>query len=292
MTPPPSRTSSVDFSSRNRESNQMKINSIAAFSTPVLPGSVPRRLFVASAATGLADWLFYQHRIGVSLALFLLVLAGLSLLTNPSWIRRGEAAVAVPILIAGVAPIFEAFNALSALFGVLALAVAVSSLTNPFIANLRDRFDAARTLLLTGPFRLALDVVRSRIWSISPSLLTVWVVPLLLGGIFLGLFASANPLIEHALTAFDPQGAASQISFARLLFWSVALMAIWPFIALRWDRKPPKAAADPTPPEAMQVVPAAVDPFAPVLFGPPAILRSLLLFNLLFAVQTILDLVY
>ena len=122
--------------------------------------------------------------------------------------------------------------------------------------------------------------------------MTVWIVPLLLSGIFLALFASANPLIENALAAFDPQGAASHVSVRRLLFWSLTLAVIWPFIALRWDRKVPKPRGDMAQPDAAPATPAAADPFTHELFGPPAILRSLVLFNLLFAVQTILDLIY
>ena len=270
----------------------MKSIPIADFRIPVRLSSVPHKLIVAAAVTTFADWLFYEHRIGVSLALFLLVLAGVSLLANPSWINRSQAPIAATILIAGLAPIVEAFNVLSALFGVLAVSVVVSSLTNPFIENLRGRFDAARTLLLAGPFRLVSDIARSRIWAISPSHLTVWLVPLLLSAIFLGLFASANPLIENMLAAFDPQGAASRISFGRLLFWSVTLTVVWPFIALRWERKQPKMSDAVAQLDAASAPPAEVDPVTHELFGPPAILRSLMLFNLLFAVQTVLDLVY
>jgi hypothetical protein len=271
----------------------MKSISIAGFQMPVPPSAVPRHLAVAAVTTAFADWLFYDHGIGLSLVLFLLVLTGLALVTNRSWISRREAPIALMILIAGLAPIIEAFNVLSVLFGVLAVAVAVSSLTHPFITTWRDRFEAVGTLLLAGPFRLVPDIARSRIWSVSPSRLTVWIVPLFLSVIFLGLFASANPLIENMLAAFDLHGAASHVSFARLLFWSVTLSVTWPFIALRWDRKAAvKAGADLVQPDAAVVPPPDVDSFTRELFGPEAILRSLVLFNLLFAVQTILDLIY
>jgi hypothetical protein len=271
----------------------MKSISIAGFQMPVPPSAVPRHLAVAAATTAFADWLFYDHGIGLSLVLFLLVLTGLALLTNRSWISRREAPIALMILIAGLAPIIEAFNVLSVLFGVLAVAVAVSSLTHPFITTWRDRFEAVGTLLLAGPFRLVPDIARSRIWSVSPSRLTVWIVPLFLSVIFLGLFASANPLIENMLAAFDLHGATSHVSFARLLFWSVTLSVIWPFIALRWDRKAAvKACADVAQPEAASVPPPDAYSFSRELLGPEAILRSLVLFNLLFAVQTTLDLIY
>jgi Domain of unknown function (DUF4173) len=271
--------------------------STAAYRMPALLGSAPRKLLIAAAATALADWLFYDHRIGLSLALFLLGLASVSLLTNGVRANRRQALVAVTMLIAGLAPIVEEFNILSALFGVLAVAIAVASLTSPFIAGLRDHCRAVRTLLLVGPLRLFPDLARSRIWSSSPGYFKVWIIPLFLSGIFLLLFASANPLIENFIAVDLGQGV-SRFSVTRLLFWIVTLSVIWPFIALRWDRKAASEAGadvtqlDAVPVDAAPALPANGDTLLRALFGPGAILRSLVLFNLLFAVQTILDLIY
>jgi hypothetical protein len=278
--------------------HQMTSISIAAFRMPVLLDSLPRKLAITAAATAFADWLFYDHRIGLSLALFLLALAGISLLINQGLTSRRDASIAAIVAIAGLAPIVEELNILSALFGVSAAAIAVSSLTNPFIEGLRDRCEAALTLLLAGPFRLFPDLVRSRIWSHSAGHLTVWIVPLLLGGVFLGLFARANPLIENLLASFDPRDGVSQFSIVRLLFWIAMASLIWPFIHLRWYRKAvPDAGVDTMPVdsasvEAAPALPTKVDTLLGKLFGAEAILRSLVLFNLLFAVQTMLDLIY
>jgi hypothetical protein len=252
---------------------------ITAFPVPVLSCSVPRKLAVAAGATALADWLFYDHTIG--------------LLTNRMRAGRREALIAFGILIVGVIPIVEQkLTPLSVLFGIVAVAAAVSALTTPFIEGWHDRFEAVRTLLLVGPFRLLPDLARTRMWSRSLSGLTVWIVPLFLSAIFLGLFASANPLIEHLL-ALDWQSGASQFSLVRLLFWMMMLSIIWPFIHLRWHRKAtPEADVDMTRADAGPASPADVDALPGELFGPGAILRSLVLFNLLFAVQTVLDLVY
>lgn len=271
----------------------MKSISLTAFPMPVWSCSLPRKLGVAAGATALADWLLYDHTIGISLALFLLVLAGLSLLANRMRASRREALIAVAVLVAGVAPIVEAPTPLSVVFGILAVAVAVSTLTTPFIEGWRDRFKAVRTLLLVGPFRLLPDIARSRTWSHSLSALTVWIVPLFLGAIFFGLFVSANPLIEHGLAALDWRGGASQVSVARILFWMMMVSVIWPFIHLRWHRKTAsESAGDPVQADTASASPADADWPGSELFGPAAILRSLVLFNLLFAVQTGLDLVY
>jgi hypothetical protein len=277
---PPAPSTDVAPFPANTGQDPMKSISLTAFPMPVWSCSVPRRLAVAAGATALADWLFYDRTIGISLALFLLVLAGLSLLVNRMRAGRREALIAVAILIAGVAPIVEALTPLSVLFGVLAVAVAVSTLTTPFIEGWRDRFNAVRTLLLVGPFRLLPDIARSRTWAHSLGSLTVWIVPLFLSAIFVGLFTSANPLIEHVIAALDWRSGAHQLSLARLLFWMMMVSVIWPFIHLRWHRK---RALEPAQADAVPASAAEADRLTGELFGPGAILRSLILFNLLFA---------
>jgi uncharacterized protein DUF4153 len=285
----------IPLSHANASQNQMTSISLTALPPPALLRGVPRKLAVAIAATAFADWLFYDHAIGLSLALFLLVLACISLLANPVRTSRRQVLIAVAILIAGLAPIMEELDTLSALFGVVAVAVAVASLTNPFIEGLRDRVKAVLALLLAGPFRLFPDLARSLSRPSSLSHLTMWIVPLFLSGIFLLLFASANPLIEHMLATLDLWKRASEFSVARPLFWIVTLSAIWPFVHVRWHRKavsqPPVAIAQQ---DAAPALPANLDtlPDEGELFGPGTILRSLISFNLLFAVQSVMDLTY
>src|SRR4051812_17245680 len=264
---------------------QMNSNTIAALRFPILLDSIPRRLIVALAVTGFADWLFYDQRIGISLAVFLLVLGGLSLLSNPRHAGLRQWLFAAAVFLVGLSSVIEEFNVLSASLAVLAVAIAVSSLTNPLMDGLRERYCAVQDLVLTGPFRIFADIAQSPRWSLTLKSFTVWVVPLALGCVFLLLFSSANPLIETWLNAIDLKAWLSRLSVARLLFWSVTLCVVWPFVYLKWIRKPSpepwagteRAAADEPPSE---------------LFGVAAILRSLLLFNLLFAVQSALDVVY
>jgi hypothetical protein len=282
----------VDELAAARESDTQMI-SIAA-TTPRLPlllDSIPRKLIVALAVTGFADWLFYDQKIGISLAVFLLVLGGLSLLTNPVHAGLRQWLLAAAVFMLGLAAVIEEFNVLSATLAVLAVAVAISSLTNPLLDGLRARYAAVQDLLLTGPFRIFADIAQSPRWVLTLKSFTVWVVPLFLSCVFLVLFSSANPLIETWLNAIDLKAWLSRLSVVRLLFWSVTLCVVWPFIYLKWicrslsgiwvyETEPAEAES----PEAEQ---------APSeLFGAAAILRSLLLFNLLFALQTTLDVIY
>jgi hypothetical protein len=260
-------------------------NTATAFRFPILLGTLPRRLLIAAAVTAFADWLFYDHRLGISVALFLLVLASLSLVTNPVHAGGRQILLAAAVVLAGLAPIVEELNVLSAALGVLAVTLAVSALTNPFIGGLRDRFAAVPGLLLFGPFRIFSDIAESSKWSLTLRHVTVWVVPVLLSGIFLILFSSANPLIESWFNAMDPRTLTLGLSTARLLFWTLAACVVWPFVYMKWSRSDPEPRNGAPQPEALEEAPSE-------LFGAAAILRSLVLFNLLFAIQTVLDLIY
>ncbi|MBC7052024.1 DUF4173 domain-containing protein, partial [Salmonella enterica subsp. enterica serovar Enteritidis] len=90
--------------------------------------------------------------------------------------------------------------------------------------------------------------------------------------------ASANPLIEKWISAANLSKLLANVSLARIWSWLLALCLIWPFVYPRWLRKP-------APTEA----PA---PGVTEFLSTATVLRSLILFNLLFAVQTVLDVVY
>ena len=260
----------------------------AAFLRPAMLASTCHRLLVAVVVTALADWLFYGHRPGLSLALFLMLLTALSLLGNPVRAPRRDVAIGLALLVAGLLPIVESLNPLSAAFGLLATAIVVASLTNPFISDLSDRLFAVLILLLSGPVRLFKDIRRLFGRSLSLGSFTIWIVPVALSGLFLLLFASANPLIERWLAAIDLRTAGAKLDFWRPLFWLALAAATWPFIAIKW-KWPVTAASDVAqaspPPERAGINTGNI-------FGAGAILRSLVLFNLLFAVQTVLDVTY
>jgi hypothetical protein len=125
--------------------------------------------------------------------------------------------------------------------------------------------------------------------------LMLWVMPLALGAIFLLLFVSANPVIEEWFTAFDFRRQAAHISLPRVGFWLLALSLVWPFVFMRAKSKLSEHAeaevrAFAATAADMAPMPAARPPG--LLFSEGAILRALILFNVLFAVQTVLDLTY
>lgn len=254
------------------------------------PGVIPLRNAVCVAVlVGLADWLFYDHDVGISLVIFLVALGAGVVAANPPDIGRRNLIVASLILLMGVLPFVVQPSMLAALFGIVAVAY--------FSVTIVDRESAWTKRLIDGLFllrdvtwRAPADVttaVRER--SIRPrwSLLLGWIVPLGLGAVFVVLLSAANPIIESLLPTFDLTRLIAAIDIPRTILWLLFACCVWPFILLR--RRASKTTPD-TPSPATPNAPLIALPA--VVLNRTVILRSLLLFNALFAVQTALDLIY
>jgi hypothetical protein len=249
-----------------------------SITSPVRTNAMVLRLAAAIGLAALADWLFYDQPAGISVVIFAIALAGCSVVTNLAALHRPGLFTAGLVMIAGLVPAIEDVNMLSLGFVLLALGVAAAMLTNPGFDSLADRARALRELYLFAPFRLARDAVGALNLPEISSGIAVWIVPVLMSCVFLLLFVSANPLIEQWVSAANLAKLTANLSLPRILFWLLALNLIWPFVYLRWLRKPAKTET-PTP---------GVTEF----LSTATVLRSLILFNLLFAVQTVLDVVY
>jgi hypothetical protein len=280
-------------------------------------------LGAAIAVTTLADFLFYQHTPGISVAIFAASLCVAALVANPVRARLTEIVAAFALLVVAIAPAIEDFGLLSSIFAaagasVFAL-VAAGWPARPAAQRLAD----VVLMTVSGPFRLAADLGRAiqdarqrDIARQGANWLLAWIVPLGLGGLFLLLFSQANPLIERWLTSVDKPH--WNLDLARPLFWLVAVNLIWPFLRVWSGVKPtmqyivealelelapaaptaqqPSAQEQPAPSPDATVAAEAALPTPELaegpLFGRTAILRSLVLFNALFGVQTALDVTY
>ncbi|QPF88258.1 DUF4173 domain-containing protein [Bradyrhizobium genosp. L] len=251
----------------------------------VLP---PAKTAAALALAALADWLFYDQRPGISVVIFAAVLACISLAANRDHLDRRRLLLAGTILLVGLVPAMEDLNAASLAFAVLALGAALMLTTNPYLDGLADGAASMFDLLLVGPFRLFRDAVRAFDLPAVTRGFALWFVPVLLGGLFVFLFATANPLFAKWIGELNPGDPTSYLSISRMLFWILALALVWPFLHVKWRRSVGVAAAQPPSLTQDPVVPARIMD----LLGTGAILRSLILFNLLFAIQTVLDAIY
>lgn len=241
----------------------------------------------AIALAGLADWLLYDQRAGISVVIFAVALACTSLIANLGHVDRRRLLVAGLIVVAGLVPAVEEVNATSLAFVILALGAALALTTNPHIDGLIDGAASLLDLFLVGPIRFFREVVGAFNLPAINRGFVLWLVPLSLGSVFVFLFVTANPLLEKWISQLNPGNPASYLSLGRTLFWILALALVWPFIQTRWRGKS-DAAAD----EAASPKQDPVDTATAGYLGADTILRSLILFNLLFAIQTILDAIY
>lgn len=268
------------------------MTSLATTSTtviqPIRPSALSAKLAMALLLAALADWLFYGQRIGLSLAIFAAAVACASLLANHATLDVRRAAVAGVVVALGLVPVLEELNTLSFLILAAALVIALLLATNPETTGLADRARALRNLVLLGPFRFFPDALQVFDMPAFTRGIALWLLPAVLGTVFVALFAAANPVIEQWVSLLDPKVIFEYVSVWRLLFWTSVLALIWPFIHVRWRRRKSPTAVTVEAPE-----PEPIAPFVSAEFlGPSTVLRSLILFNLLFAAQSILDGIY
>jgi hypothetical protein len=261
---------------------------IAAEIQPIRHSSIPAKVGLALVLAALADWLFYGQRIGLSLTLFAIAMALVSVLFNHATLDLRRAMTGGAILVAGLGPAVEELNTLSFLILLTSLTIALLLATNPETTGRAERARALRNLVLLGPFRFFLDALQIFNMSGFTRGIALWLMPAVLSTVFVALFAAANPVIEQWVSLLNPKLIFEYISIPRVLFWIMMPALVWPFIHVRWRRRTVVTAtvADvPVPPPLPSQVSAE-------FLGPSTILRSLILFNLLFAAQSILDGIY
>ena len=105
--------------------------SIATASDPEMAPARPllMPLLSATACVALADWLFYDWQIGISLALFLGVLGAVAVAGNRVYAARTVQIVMAAIFAAGLLALIEDVNVLSVIVGTLATALFVIVMT-------------------------------------------------------------------------------------------------------------------------------------------------------------------
>ncbi|SFI98185.1 DUF4153 domain-containing protein [Bradyrhizobium sp. cf659] len=263
-------------------------STIAADIQPIRHSSIPAKVGLALALAALADWLFYGERIGLPLTLFAVAIGCASVLFNHEALDFRRAAIGGTIFMLGLMPAVEELNTLSFLILVTSLTIALLLATNPETTELGDRARALRNFVLLGPFRFFPEALQIFNMSAFTRGIALWLLPAALGAVFVALFAAANPVIEQWVSLLNPKLIFEYVSVWRVLFWTLTPALVWPFIHVRWRRrKVLTTTVDDGP------VPPPLPPLVPAEFvGPSAILRSLILFNLLFAAQSILDGIY
>jgi hypothetical protein len=231
-----------------------------------------RKLVAATTLLIFAQWLFYGHGMGATLGVFAL-----------AWC--GALAVAVPVArhpVLGIAALLGLVMIDDP--SLLAWSVFWVALASAALLP-RHRFDDAASWAvrlvshgvsgLVTPVRDSLRMLRRQRGGQGGAIVRLLALPVIGGAIFFALFAIANPLIGTALSGIALPSFWDGVF--HLLFWSVVIVIVWP--SLR--------------PRAVRLAGGLVRDSATVIDLSVATLAlSLGIFNAVFALQNILDVVF
>jgi hypothetical protein len=246
-------------------------------------------LVLAAVCVALADWLFFDREIGLSLALFLGVLGVAAVARNRVYATRKIQITMTVVFVASLVALVEDVGMLSAIVGALATASFIMVITAEGPARWQRHLFEVVLTPFRGPFQFAADLIWQMReldygWLKLESLIA-WIVPLGIFAIFVWLFASANPLIEHGLLQIDLRSVLNLLNPWRMAFWVLLAGVIWPLILRRSNHS---SIAQAEIRFEIAGKPSGLD----FLLGARATTRSLILFNALFVLQTMLDLTY
>ena len=253
--------------------------------------SIVPAILLAGYLVGLADWLFYGHAVGINFPIFLLLAAGAMHVAAPRRSSWQECAVPALFLAAALAPSIEARSVFGAGFGIGGLVLFTLLINQRLQQAFSTQIGTVVTFVCTLPARFIKDaavMVRAhkrrpgQAWPLFS--ISNWVVPVLFSAVFALLFVIANPLIQEGLSRLLTTGSMPMLDVARIGFWLLVLILVWPFLRVKLpSRRRTDRAWSAEEPLASQ--PGR-------LFAEPAIFRALGMFNLLFAVQNGLDAIY
>jgi hypothetical protein len=254
--------------------------------------------FAIAAAIGLAavcDWLLYGRVIGWSAAV--LVLCVLAVVVVRAWgmVRRISGVVCAALVVGMAAALAKEPSLLAGLMALVLLGICAMVGRGTWSGRLLVWARRWAVLLVRGPLQGPLDAVLGMRWVWrhprargGRALLRVgaWVLPVAVGLVFAALFAAANPVIgAWVRSAWDRLATALEwlpqlFTPGRLAMWAVMGVGAY---ALQRYRQPSwaRGRADVERP-----------PVAGGGIGLGLVMRGLVLFNLVFAVQTGMDVVY
>ncbi|TPM27903.1 DUF4173 domain-containing protein [Mesorhizobium sp. B2-3-4] len=257
------------------------------------------RFGVAVLLVAIADFLFYGQPAGITVLLFAILIVAAVVAVHPAAFSDGRLWLKPLALLVALLPLAETVSPLSVSIALVALVVFALSLSGRLRHNMARVAGQIALFWLVAPFRFIGDFVQWRKATrrfggrrIRLAAIAVWVMPLTLGAVFVALFGAANPVIEYWLSLIDLIKLLDLIQLARIIFWLFVLAGVWAFLRPRLPRfqrrsRPnhPAAAAQPAPKADRHVV-------EDIVFGKAAILRALIVFNILFLLQSGLDATY
>lgn len=241
-------------------------------------GAAPLCALVALLVLG--DLLLYHVFPGVALPVFLVGVAGAAHAFCFQNTPRRAAITAWCVLCASLIPAIDLIQPISviiALLGMLAFVGVLSGHQGRAAAWAAIRFPVVGVIGTILDAEILARQPRAQGGAILASLRD-WIIPATLGLIFTGIMIVANPFLDQWLTATFADRTLPLPEFTQVVFWLVMIPLIWPFLRLTRLRD-----------MLMHPLPQTQS-FGQVWYlTGRSVTRALILFNLIFAVQSVTD---
>ncbi len=218
------------------------------------------------------DLLCLRVGLGIGFGVTIVILAAATHWTERQTVDRTRAMRAWGVLLLSVIPSIDLVQ-----FTSVALAWAGLTIFAVMLTGERIMLAASRLPGL-GAARTWSDLVTTRISGPNRTSLLDWILPVVVGGVFAGLFAYANPIVMSWVSEIEFSNAPD---IERVLAWLLVGIVIWPLLRL--------AALKTLHQPAMR--PRAMVRQAGMI-NVRSVMRALVVFNVLFAAQTIMDIGY
>jgi len=255
---------------------------------------MPRVKTLAAISLVLAgDYLFFDQRAGMNVAVFLTLLVVAVSLTS-YWSHHGRKILFSSLLFAGFAvfALAENISWLSVGLAIAGISTIAVHLKSPWYFDVTSWARDVLRFVFTAPARVFKDArlfrkLRTRSGaSLIPGGIVSWIVPISMTTIFAWFFSLANPLMAAFFSSlFMTVPDTDVIPAGRLFLWFGLGLIIWPFFSRHMLKK-----------HGDNVVPAFTDnrsyTLRDRLLSPRSIVRSLIMFNILFGFQTAFDFTY
>jgi hypothetical protein len=248
------------------------------------------RVIACLLMAGLADLLFYNEGLGWTAGFYTFVILSALLFFNPSLIYTRPNKVIIAINFVWVLALIENPSGLTLTLAFLGVTT-IALLSHPgWIHNaglwLKGIFNfwAQNVLKVFMDLKFIKYLFQSENHRSRPGIhLKNWILPLGLSLVFVLLFAGANPVLIRWLDLVNWKRIVDFLTLERILLWSLAITLSWPLLRPKFRLKQ-EFPQEGTLKEVQAII--------LYLFSRESILYSLILFNLLFSVQTTMDIIY
>ena len=217
------------------------------------------------------DYLVLQTTGGLGIVVLIGLLAAAAHWTMRQTVTPRRAGLAWAVLLVSLLPAVEVVQTTSILLGWLGLTTFAAMLA------FRDWQQAVARLPFSGLVQTIDDISTARIGAPRRSEMLDWILPVGVGVIFLGLLAAANPLISDFAASVSAPRLPEP---ARVVIWMIAALVFWPLLRLSGVK----------PLSKIWTSKAGVHRVG--IINRRSILRALVVFNVIFGAQTIMDLGY